>query len=187
MLVVLFSVVFWVVSALGWLSRWLSVVGSPPRWLRVGALLWEFALVFLVGWAPWVPSLLVVWAVVPLVVLLPWWGLLVLGRGLSVVARVVGRLFFFVVPRPRFTPFGVGSGRWLCLSPSRLAAARSSRFVWVVFPAVVSRRGGVVFRLWVWVSPPLDEGADPQGGSVSAELLFPGQVSADFSTATERG
>lgn len=49
-------------------------------------------------------------------------------------------------------------GRWVCVPASfSVAAARrlplsSPWFPWAVFPAVVSRRGGFVFSLWVFVT-----------------------------------
>ena len=44
-------------------------------------------------------------------------------------------------------------GSWACVSPSALPSLRRSVFVWWLCPAVVSRWGGVVFRVWVFWSP----------------------------------
>lgn len=50
--------------------------------------------------------------------------------------------------------------RWSCVPLSSLPAVRSSRFVWAVRPAVVSRRSGVVLFVWVlWCPLPSAFGA----------------------------
>lgn len=58
------------------------------------------------------------------------------------------------------------SGRWVCLSAAALPALRLRCFVWSVFPAVVSRRGGVVFSVWAFVSPA------PEGAGEIKKVVF---------------
>lgn len=65
------------------------------------------------------------------------------------------------------------SGAWFCVPASSLSALRRRCFVFSVFPAVVSRRGGFVFSVWVFLA--LDEKTKTVGSfpRVAAAAFLP--------------
>ena len=77
-------------------------------------------------------------------------------------------------------------GSWFCLPVSVLPALRLSAFVWAVCPAVVSRRGGVVFSVWAFVSPaPL--GADGKADDRRPFSVLPALAGAFAACAASAG
>ena len=95
------------------------------------------------------------------------WALLGAGALVSVLCAavwLVSRVVWVRFPRPalplslRRFAFGLAGSSlllgWRCVPAGALPAVRARCWVWVVRPAVVSRRSGVVSFFWVWAVLP---------------------------------